>query len=66
MSTNDDQEIDDGCKKLEEQHQFDSEEETDEKFFRHVRRERESTPVTQEFASRSRETDLSTLVCPRM
>ena len=45
MSTNNEQEIDDGCKKLEEQHQLDSEEETDEKFFRCVRRERESTPV---------------------
>ena len=38
LSTNDEQEIDDGCKKLEEQHQLDSEEETDEKIFRRVRR----------------------------
>ena len=36
------------CKKekLEEQHQLDIEEETDEKFFRRVRRERESTSLT--------------------
>ena len=45
VSTNHDQKIDDGCKKLEEQHQMDSEEEVDEKFFRRVRRERESAPV---------------------
>jgi hypothetical protein len=45
LSTNDEQEMDDGCKELEDQHQLDSEEETDEKFFRRVRRERESTPV---------------------
>jgi hypothetical protein len=32
--------------KLEEQHQLDIEDETDEKFFRRVRRERESTPLT--------------------
>ncbi len=36
------------CKKgkLEEQHQLDIEDETDEKFFRRVRREREITPLT--------------------
>ena len=45
LSNNNQQEIDDGCKKLEEQHQLDSEEENDEKFFRRVRRERERTPV---------------------
>ena len=45
LSTNNEQERDDGCKKLEEQHQLGSEEETDEKNFRRVRRERKSTPV---------------------
>jgi hypothetical protein len=36
------------CKKenLEEQHRLDTEDETDEKLFRRVRRERESTPLT--------------------
>ena len=44
----DEQEKGEVCKKekLEEQHQLDIEEETDEKFFRRVRRERESTPLT--------------------
>jgi hypothetical protein len=44
----DEQEKGEGCKKekLEEQHQLDIEEETDEKFFRRVRRERESTSLT--------------------
>ena len=43
LITNDDQEIADGWKWLEEQHQMDSDEETDEKFFRRVRRETEHT-----------------------
>jgi hypothetical protein len=44
----DEQEKGEGCKKenLEKQHQLDLEEETDEKFFRRVRRERESTSLT--------------------
>ena len=47
-SIDDEQEKGEGCKeeKLQEQHQLYIEEENDEKIFRRVRRERESTPPT--------------------
>ena len=52
------------CKKekLEEQHQLDIEDETDEKFFMRVSRETESTPLTTGI----RETDMLIQVCRRM